>query len=582
MDEEENVVSAEELELLERLVRRPVNLNAASRGELAMIPLLAPADIQLILGARQERGRFESVKNVSEIAGLSLIAAQLIPLIATVEASKMSSVAVRNRWVSSDDDFRILNRALFTMGETSGGMVVERDPLEPTVADFVSAHTSYKTSSGTELILGDHRIESGYGLLFGRTARPMKGGWQVTSVSRAGRGLQSYRSSAEYWGLRGVGVRSERELGRWTASVSSSPVDAVMEENRIISIQRGGLHNTATTTARKHNAREEILVLNWESLSSKKAQLGATAIATAWRNGEAGHQSGGQYLSQYGHVTLKNGSLFWEGATSDRAEPAWIGGLSLSTKAVRSMTLMRAYPRGWHAPRSRPFSEWSGERLNETGMYQAITMRIGKFHIASYGDVYRRTEGEHPTYLPVTGSETALLANYRLSAGNDLLFRWKREEKSLENQITFPDEDFQGGKFREAIRLQADSKPNNAFSFRLRLDRVTATNDGVPNDGRSLSLLGHWDYQQARLSLHWITFSTTDYASRVYVWDLNLPGEMRNRAYSGEGQSIGMRYRLRTATGASVALRLRGLWNKSGDSWTKPDWEGGFQVDIAF
>ncbi len=528
------------------MVHRPVNLNKATKADLRRIPLLTSGDIDLILRVKAERTSFSNVEAASEIPGLSLAAAQLLPIIAALENRAAASITLRNRWASSQGDFRILNRALLTSELASGGIVIERDPLEPTFADYVSAHGRYATPGGTEIIMGDHRIESGYGLLFGRIARPMKGGWQVTAPGRIGSGLQSYRSAAEQWGLRGVAVRSKQILGRWTASLSSSPVDAVMDEGRVVSVQRSGLHNSAATIARKHNVREEIIVLNWETPFAEKGQLGATAATSDWRGVDGIHQIGDHYFSQYGQAALKNGSLFWEGAARDGGRPAWIAGLSQSTKVVRWLTLIRAYPSGWRGPRSRPFSEWSGDWLNESGVYQAVSAKLGRFRIASYGDVYQRSAGQPPA-----------------------------------SQVTFADGDVQSGNSREAFRLQADRKLNENLSFRIRLDHVEATDGGDRSDGQSLSLSGNWDRRKTRLSLHWITFNTTDYASRIYVWNLNLPGEMRSRAYSGEGHSIGIRYSVRSNTGASVAFRLRGLWHKIGNAWSAPAWEGGFQMDIA-
>ena len=58
VDEEENILSMEELEILESLVRQPVNLNNAGKRRLEMIPLFALADIQLILAERRKKGSF--------------------------------------------------------------------------------------------------------------------------------------------------------------------------------------------------------------------------------------------------------------------------------------------------------------------------------------------------------------------------------------------------------------------------------------------------------------------------------------------------------------------------------------------
>ncbi len=580
VDEEENILSMEELEILESLVRQPVNLNNAGKRRLEMIPLFALADIQLILAERRKKGKFQYVDEVAEISGLSLIAQQLLPLISTVERVEPVSMAFRNRWATSNEDYRLLNRALFVVGETSGGIVVERDPLEPTLADFISAHTKFKTRQGVEVIVGDHRVESGYGLVFGRISRPMKGGWQVTSVSRAGRGLRSYQSSSEYWGLRGLGLRTENSFGRWTASVSSSPADAIMKEDQVVSVQRSGLHSSATSIARKHNIREEILLLNWES-TFNNGQIGAMAVTNGWQIPSANRQFEGSYLSQYGDVPLLSGSLFWEAATTPEGKSAWLGGVTQNTRSVRWISMLRHYPEEWHTPRSTPFSEWSGNELNETGIYQAMVLRVGKLRISSYGDLYREYMADETGQQPIVGAETAVMADYRWRGEKNVVFKWKSEEKSLEDKLYFPKETITPRKMRQATRLQGNTKLGRTIRIRLQVDHVRSEDSNGQNDGNSLSFTGAWDTKQHHLSIQWIVFNTSDYSSRVYVWGLNLPGEMRNYAYYGNGHSSTLRYRFLTVTGTSVSFRTRSSWENENGKWSPPRWEGGFQMDLT-
>ena len=189
MDEEGGVLSDDELFLLEELSRNPLDLNNFTRDQLEAVPLLTSLDIALIVGRSGHLKKVTSVQEIIDMGGLSQTAELLLPIIATSIPQIPFNGSLRNRWVLSGDDQRVLTQLSFQQTAFTGGLLMERDPGEPSLADFLSGHAAFDLRQNLKLIAGDHRIYAGYGLLLGSSARPLKSTGNISSVARADPGF---------------------------------------------------------------------------------------------------------------------------------------------------------------------------------------------------------------------------------------------------------------------------------------------------------------------------------------------------------------------------------------------------------
>jgi len=585
LDDEESVLSAEDLLTLEQFVREPLNLNSVSRKQLEKIPLLPSSDISLILKKRNELGQFISIFEILQFQELDPVTRQLLPLTTTVEEVRPLGVVLRNRWTTSTEDIRMVTRVDFQRASASGGFVLERDPGEPTLTDFASAHLSIPVNSHTRAIVGDFQLHSGYGLLFGRSSRPFKGNTSITYFSRPGRGLRPWRSTLEQWALRGAAVEYEYKSNTWIASLSSSPMDAILDSLSVTSISVSGLHQSETARDRKHNLNEESAILAWKR-SGEQAQVGILTAVDRWQidGNSPTNRPPQSYGSVHGQYTFDKLSFFGETAVYNGTSPSYLTGATLDMKTLRWMGSVRYYPGGFRGPRSRPLGEWSRDQLNESGIYQALSISTGKIRLFSYGDWYRETVAVSEGGQPVRGFETAATLSFRWRYGGNALLRWKREDKSGEDGIAYAGEIFQPNSSRETWRASSTLPVNKQLKWQFQGDRVVAQDDDGQHTGHGLSTKMHLATKSWRISFNWVMYRSDDWASRIYVWDLNLPGEMRNRAFASSGQSLATFVRIKTAHGATVSWRVRTTWERFDDPgrWSIPNVESGFQMDIAF
>jgi hypothetical protein len=72
-----------------------------------------------------------------------------------------------------------------------------------------------------------------------------------------------------------------------------------------------------------------------------------------------------------------------------------------------------------------------------------------------------------------------------------------------------------------------------------------------------------------------------DYNSRVYFWDINLPGEMRSLAVSHSGQLIGLRIQMKKTNNYQISFRTRYEWNSLKFLGT-PEISTAFSLQINF
>tara|TARA_B100000315_G_scaffold188911_1_gene178722 strand:+ start:50667 stop:52502 length:1836 start_codon:yes stop_codon:yes gene_type:complete len=586
VNEDEAMLTDDEIMILENYTRQPINLNSASEKMLDNVPLLSQSDISLILAARKVTSIFNSIDDVLQIPDISNLGRQLIPLISTIKIIGEKSVWFRSRWANSGEDERLLLQSEFTLRSITAGFIIERDPLEPTLTDYVSGYLLLKIGNNVKFSLGNHQVHTGYGLLFGRTTKQVKLMENFSQLQKVGKGIKPNRSTTEYWSLRGVGVDYTTSAGRFFISITSNPRDASIDDGVLRSISNTGLHQTETELNRKHNIYENIALVGWYHEKSDFL-FGTIYSSQTWRmitETPLGLNSS-SYLSCYGKWNKNNFNLFGEVASSTGNKLAYISGFSVTGESLKWLSSFRFYPDGFTSPRTQPFREWGSSELNEMGIYQVIIINAGKYKLITYGDMYRQVSGVE-SFAPVNGFETGnqLTARWRKI---NFSIRWKLEEKSVESSITYNDPFVFNGIFitsKESWRLSLTRQVLPMIKIQSQFDWVNATDQNNFSIGKSLSLKAHLKKKNAKLSLHWIGYDTEDYTSRVYVWDMNLPGELRSRAFYLQGQSLAMFLRYSFQRNSHLSFRMRQNWQYDDEthSWSIPKSDGGFQMDIAF
>ena len=65
------------------------------------------------------------------------------------------------------------------------------------------------------------------------------------------------------------------------------------------------------------------------------------------------------------------------------------------------------------------------------------------------------------------------------------------------------------------------------------------------------------------IELDYVSAKVEDYDSRIYFWDVNLPGEMRSTMYSKDASSVGVKVVYNTKHGWYSGIRYRIKWEEN-------------------
>lgn len=322
--------SADEAEALEALLteweeahRSPMNINTATREQLLRLPFMDEASVDSLLAYRTKHRAFTDLSELLFIYRIGYDARRFLPLFLTCSPLPKTPPALREMlWqgkfaLDSRVDIPLYARA----GESehtpferrylgsrlrhdlrlhyahtnrlSYGITLEKDPYEPFGAriatplgvrnnfpyDFFSFHLAYRSLRGQQFIVGDYRLRSGQGLLFGTTAFGTKSHWLQQSPRAII--LRPYRSRGEADYYRGIATqlllpwqRPHEQLSL-TAFASLKSLDARTIGDTLLTFYTSGLHRNIAELSHRRTASVWTAGANL-SWSAPKAHLGVS------------------------------------------------------------------------------------------------------------------------------------------------------------------------------------------------------------------------------------------------------------------------------------------------------------------
>ena len=574
-DEETN--SDELVDVIEDLIRNPIDVNTADVIELCKFPNMDGQSAQRIIEHRNKFGYFFSPTELFAILELdkSLIES-ILPFIKTSKPKenieqheeivinsesffKKSKFALRSR-VTND----IQNRDGFESGKYEGsklksynrffynydknyqaGLLIEKDAGELSYADFTSFHLQVKDIGFLKtFVAGDYILEFGQGLALWSPFGFSKGADAIFPVKKRSRYLRPYTSAAEYRFFRGASARVIFEDFSLTAFYSNNTFDATVDPvtGEITSVGQTGFHRFESELNKKGAAKSKLIggVLDYKFLG--KMDVGIIYYNASFDKNFASSSiydlSGDNfnYLSAYYDLNFSKINFFGE-ASYDGTSVASINGIQFSVNRDFIFTSsLRSYPRNYNNIYGFGFSERSGKINNEIGIYSGIKWKIPFGVLNLYYDIFK---------FPYRTSENSLS-----SEGNELLFdfvsspipkfeirlRYKYENKEITELISFDEEIVR--RLKQIIRTELVYNLSKDLRLKTRIEynHFFIKDAGVKEDGFLV-------FQEVRfvprknISLYGriIFFQTDSFNSAVYEYENDLLGVMPNLAMYGKG-----------------------------------------------
>ncbi|MDX5348798.1 MAG: helix-hairpin-helix domain-containing protein, partial [Hymenobacteraceae bacterium] len=336
--EDDNIAYEELYETLFLYYQNPVNLNKASREELATLFILSDIQINNLLQHIEKNGKLLSIYELQAVEGFDLLTIyKLVPFVQVPDAGLQADQRPLWQRIIGEDNNSLIIRWERTLQQRKGfsppdpnssattrylgspdkvfaryrnshyndssiGVTVEKDAGEQFVwdsqtkrygFDFYSAHLQlYNKGRFKTLAVGDYQLQFGQGLLLSSGFVVGKGGETINTTSRSNIGIRPYSSVLESNFFRGAAatysLSKQLEL---TGFYSRKKVDASLQTTAdtlepvgfFSSIQVTGFHRTPSELANKHQVQEQ----NYGGNLSYKSQNsrftgGLTFLRTAY------------------------------------------------------------------------------------------------------------------------------------------------------------------------------------------------------------------------------------------------------------------------------------------------------------
>ena len=482
-DEDLSLEALEELSFMyESMHESPLNINSATREELARLPFLTDRQIEdihayiymhgpmLTLGELQLTGSLDwetrRLLRLFVYAGEAPVRNEKLCLDNILRYGRNEIVTKMDiplymrdgyRYHSPEELARYPNRAY--MGNRlshcvrysfnwhdriRAGITADKDAGEPflgrnrTGYDFWSPFFYVKDMGMLkELALGNYKAQFGYGLLLGggfSTGKSMA----LSALDRTGQGLKPHSSTQEYGYLRGAGIALKREHTIFTVLAAYTPLDATLKGDTLIgSFKQDGYHRTELEWSKKSNVRLLIFAAN-ARYSYRGMRIGVTALSESLSLPYKGHR---RFNGLSTDVSLHRPryALAAELAVMDN-RMAFLSSQTFRLGDGWSVnSLFRHYSAEYLALHSNAVAE--GSVQNETGLLTGFTHKGRNLKIEGYLDLFMHPEPRYGASEASNGMDFRIEADLKLGRRDNLFmtarFKSKQKDCKYTNRLEY-------------------------------------------------------------------------------------------------------------------------------------------------
>jgi len=583
LSEDEDI--SELIENLNRLKKRPINLNKTSTEELKLIIFLSTIQISNFFAHLKENGKLLDLLELQTINGFDTQTIQkILPFVTLNQASEYEKLNLKNisqfienellirasqilekqkgftdlpgnRYLGTPERFMLKYKYHFSSIITAS-VTLDKDAGEKFLAkpfDFYSINVSfYKLGQIKKLIFGDYNLQFGQGLTLWSGFSFGKGA-EVTSVAKKDLGLRPYTSANEYSFFRGLSATVELFKNiDITPFISFRKLDASQSYNSDgnlvqASINKSGLHRTPAEIQNKNTLGQNIYgtVIQYDN---NYFTIGAIAYHTVFSNDFITQKPTydrysftGSNLTNIGihtNYTYKNTYFFGEIGKSLGSGTAYVAGAIVSlSSSVSAIVQHRDYAKDYHNFFNQSVAEAS-EAMNENGTYTGINVVPNKrWSFSAYADYFKFPWLKYRVDAPSSGYEILCAAVFTPSKTLKISARYKTNNKQQNTDLNVPI-NFLDDVKKESYRFEVKWQLNKVFGFQNHVE-VSQYKKGPSN-----SEFGYLIYQDAdfvpkrsKLSanLRIAYFNTPSYNSRIYAYEDDVLYNFTYGMYSGAG-----------------------------------------------
>jgi competence ComEA-like helix-hairpin-helix protein len=507
------------LDDLEALRHNPVNVNTADLETLMKIPYLSAIDCLKIIDYREEHGYFTSVSDLLKIAGFDDFHLEKIQPYITVLAEYRKIEKLTTRWrartkiPTQPGSMEYYTRSQCIFGPYTVFFVNEKDPYEKSLFDYWASGIVVKQGHRI-FALGRYNLDIGSGVV----VSPLGSFFNAADfrILIKERGILPYTSVLENSGFFGAAL-SDSLFVNFTVFYSNQDLDGRIDSaGYAISFDASGEHTDSTGIDHKDRINEEIIGYN--------IQYRARDLLIANRT----------YLCSYDPLFVCTDSL-----NDFFGESFWITGLSLKYFSDEFVT----------------FSEIARAHQDRIGGLFGCCAYLPYFDIQLAGKYFPRgfyspkgVEADDNYYggiLDITNHSKYL------DLGATFTLDSKLDEDTVKYGFRINVAKSAGifhGQFQLRLRYASQKidlsssrvflrfKPLKRLFFDIRLEERYVFETDSTEKGIFGGIEACLDLGKIRLRSRYGIFTSDSYASRLFVYETDLPGIINNRMFYYQGE----------------------------------------------
>ena len=584
-------------ELLAQWYAQPINLNEATADDLRQFYVLSERQISNLLRQRELYGDFLTVNELSYVPGWDRVTIRRILPFVTVAPRPLRPPTWRERLADADHLFiarhetTLERKSGYLRADTlaegsdlshyrgsphklyarwqmsrrndfSAGVTIEKDAGEtlgwrPTAghygADYHAAHVQVENQGRLrQLTVGDYRVQTGQGLLFGSGFAVGKGAEPVRTVVQTQNTVRPHTATTENGFFRGaaatVSLPAARHALELTMLASYQRLDGRVDSlsGRFEALQTTGLHRTESERSSQDQVGERVLGASLLFRdAARRWQAGLNFVHTRFghhwqrpdqlrnRHEFAGreNQAAGAFFNYRSHPV----HVFGEVARSASGGVGAVGGTTVYLSSVAELAvLLRHYSPDFHAFYGNAFSEGT-RSINERGVYWGLKLQPWRrLTVASYYDRFHFPWLRYRVDAPSDGYEFFTRLSYPFNPRTEAWVQYRQEgkainvdEDSLAMRLVLPG-------VKRSLAAHLTHHLSDRFRLRTRAQHSTYALNGRTTTGFAVAqdasmTLGKWK-ADTRFALF-----DTDFVNRQYVYENDVLYAFAIPAYSGSG-----------------------------------------------
>ncbi len=557
------------LEQLEWLHSHPLDINAATPDEMALLPFLTPGQIEAIQAYVHLDGPMKSLGELALIPALDYLTRRVLPLFFIVRDTRTRKTDKNSDWfrnmqntLDSRMDIPLYYRRGYQTGKYQGnplysrirytlesdhvniGAHVKKDPGE----QFYDSYGGYAMVRNKGIvrtvIVGDYRAGWGEGLVISRGTSTSKS----NLMSNTSQGIRPMTGMSETGFLRGIAITFGKPQDKdWnqrtyfnmsgTLFASYRAIDATLDDaGDAKTIVESGYHRTGTEIAKKNNTHSVLMGAHLQ------ADIGHFCVGATgyWQHfnrmlspGDDRYRRWYPQGQDFGVIGLHGSYSYYRWTAS--AEVAYStdnGGIAtlgrvqwLANRNLKIGVLGRYYSHKFYSFQAAAISE-NSKVQNETAVILRIEARPWeKLTLTAYADFFADYWPRYGMTRSSQGQEAMVEGKLNASAKHSFSLRYQMKRKAA-NDIIVPHHKIRAQwTFLASVKWKLQSTATAHMAPNLK-----------PGFGFSQLIQGKMLKEDAlRLGLMAGYFHAPDYKTRIYIYEPTLWNSSSSTSYYGHG-----------------------------------------------